>query len=108
MSIAYHAIALLHNAQVQLEASRCLGQFGPADLTTLVLKPAEGCISLVKNMPDAVMCVMALAAHRLSDYLLDHDISVVKTTSLALLKLMACKGSNKLLSRCFGSVLYQY
>lgn len=84
------------NEKVQMEALRCLGELGPTDLTTLVLKPVEGCINLLSGYSDPVMCVMALAGQILSDYLLDYNINVVKAASQTLLNLMSCQKANAL------------
>lgn len=79
-----------------MEAARCLGELGPADLTTLVLKPAEGCFNMIKGFSDPMKCVMALAAHLLSDYLMEQDVCVVKAASSALYRVMACRGADSL------------
>lgn len=92
--------------QVQIEASRCLGELGPADLTTIVLRPVEGCIKLVQGYSDPILCVMVMAAHLASDYLLDHDISVVKTASCVLESLMLCRGSDAFHSKCHSSLKF--
>ncbi|XP_034246355.1 serine-protein kinase ATM isoform X2 [Thrips palmi] len=82
------------NLKVQIEASRCLGEIGPADLTTTVLRPVEGCLKLVEGYRDPMLCVMVVAAHLASEYLLDHDVNVVKKASCVLESLMLCEGSD--------------
>lgn len=87
------------NMKVQIEASRCLGELGPADLTTIVLRPVKGCINLVQGYSDPILCVLVLAAHLASEYMLDHDVSVVRNASCLLESLMLCRGSDSFHSK---------
>lgn len=71
-----------------MEATKCLGELGAADLTTIVLK---GETKLQKSNCTSFQlttgCIIAL----LCEYTVDCDIEVVKAASDALYKVLDCK-----------------
>nr|CAI5844505.1 unnamed protein product [Callosobruchus analis] len=78
---------------VSFEAARCLGELGPADLRTLILKPE-------KNLSHpAYTSLELLVAHILvflTKYVVDADIQVVKAASDALYEILVSKESRKM------------
>ncbi|XP_068082647.1 serine-protein kinase ATM [Anabrus simplex] len=73
------------------EAARCLGELGPADLTTTVLRP-ESKRGLPEN--DTPVDLLVFAGHvlrLLTNYLVDEDIKVVEAASKALYVVLASK-----------------
>lgn len=79
-----------------MEALRCLGELGPADLLTTVLQAEQRCEQEKWNPFDLVTgCVTAL----LSKYIVDNDIEVVTAASEALYCVLDCKEAKSVLSK---------
>ncbi|GLV35047.1 telomere fusion [Carabus blaptoides fortunei] len=76
------------NSRVSLEAARCLGELGPADLTTLVLKPER---SIIEEGIHPIELVVGQIVVLLSQYLVHHDIDVAKVASDALYAVLSSK-----------------
>jgi hypothetical protein len=80
------------NRNVSTEAVRCLGEIGPADLTTLILQPE-------KPIPDPkwTPCelVLGYSLSLLSKYIVDSDVKVVEAATSALFKILSTKEGRK-------------
>lgn len=76
------------NAQTRLEAARCLGEIGPADLTTLVLQTDLGILDFRYTHFELVTGRILGVFVR---YIVDADVEVVKATSAALYKVLQSK-----------------
>jgi hypothetical protein len=78
------------NFQIRREASRCLGELGPADLTTMILK-LEKSQELQENVfrNNSSLMFTAHIVSVLVDYLVDENIIVVEAASAALYKILA-------------------
>ncbi|CAH2005984.1 unnamed protein product [Acanthoscelides obtectus] len=76
------------------EAARCLGELGPADLGTLILKPE-------KNFSHPTLISLELLVAQvllvLTEYIVDPDILVVKAASDALYEILISKESRKII-----------
>lgn len=67
-----------------MEAAKCLGELGPGNLTTLVLRP-DFKYSTASNLLD----LLCYAAGELSHFLTDVDISTIQEASAALYTLFS-------------------
>lgn len=76
------------NSKVSLEAARCLGELGPADLTTLVLQPER---SVIEDDIHLVQLIVGQIIVLLAQYLVHHDINVAKVASDALYAVLSSK-----------------
>jgi hypothetical protein len=90
------------NLQIRLEASRCLGELGPADLTTMILKPEQSQNfqgNEFQNNPMLMFtsCVLRAAV----DCLVDENISVVEAASAALYKILAFREGQQVIGNIF-------
>jgi hypothetical protein len=88
--------------QIRQEASRCLGELGPADLTTMILKP-EKCQELQGNeVRDSPILMFTAHIVRVAvDYLVDENISVVEAASAALYKILASWEGQQVIGNMF-------
>jgi hypothetical protein len=88
--------------QIREEASRCLGELGPADLTTMILKP-EKCQELQGNeFKDSPILMFTAHIVRVAvDYLVDENISVVEAASAALYKILASWEGQQVIGNIF-------
>ncbi|XP_049947955.1 serine-protein kinase ATM-like [Schistocerca serialis cubense] len=77
--------------EVQLGASRCLGEIGPSDLATLVLQPEKETDENIVLTEDIVVLLIGSVLKKLSVALVDENINVVKETSSALYTMLASK-----------------
>lgn len=73
---------------ISLEAARCLGELGPADLTTTVLKPEKNIINGVKN-PFELIAGQTITL--LSKYIVDPDVHVMIIATKALVAVLSSK-----------------
>lgn len=73
---------------MSLEATRCLGELGPADLTTMVLY-SENNVSDSNHSPFQTTTGKVIAM--LSEYIVDPNINVVKAASAALYSALDCR-----------------
>jgi hypothetical protein len=86
------------NFQIRQEASRCLGELGPADLTTMILKPEKSQElqeDEFRNSP--ILMFTAHIVRAVVDYLVDENISVVEAASAALYKILASREGQQVL-----------
>ncbi|XP_049852036.1 serine-protein kinase ATM isoform X1 [Schistocerca gregaria] len=83
--------------EVQLGASRCLGEIGPSDLATLVLQPEKETDENIVLTEDIVVLLIGSVLKKLSVALVDENINVVKETSSALYTILASKEARKFL-----------
>nr|CAD7397996.1 unnamed protein product [Timema cristinae] len=77
--------------QVSEEASRCLGELGPVDLATMILKPEQGRVAS-KPLKNKEASLVALARHVIQlmvEYLVDPQISVAQAASDALYSVLS-------------------
>jgi hypothetical protein len=89
--------------QIREEASRCLGELGPADLTTMVLKP-EKCQEFQGDefKDSTILMFTAHTVRAAVDYLVDEDISVVGAASAALYKIFESREGQQVI----GNICY--
>jgi len=90
------------NLQIRLEASRCLGELGPADLTTMILKPEKSQEfqgNEFQNNPILMFTFHVLRAA--VDCLVDESISVVEAASAALYKILASWEGQQVIGNIF-------
>ncbi|XP_044260658.1 serine-protein kinase ATM isoform X2 [Tribolium madens] len=80
------------NRDVRNEAVRCLGEIGPADLGTLILKP-EKAIPDSKLTPWELLLRFSLSL--LSKFIIDSDATVIKVASIALFQILSTKEGRK-------------
>ncbi|XP_069700137.1 serine-protein kinase ATM isoform X2 [Periplaneta americana] len=75
--------------KIRLEASRCLGELGPADLTTMILKP-EKSLELQGNdfRNNPVLVFTSHVVGLLVDYMVDENIDVVEAASNGLYQVL--------------------
>lgn len=76
-----------------MEAVKCLGELGPANLLTLILQP-EKVDENLKCAPFELICGKIVML--LSKYIVDSDIEVVKVASIVLYSVMVSKESRKM------------
>lgn len=85
------------NLEVSMEAARCLGELGPADLTTLVLQTDLNTLDFkythFELITGKILGVFV-------EYIVDPDIEVVKATSSALYKVLQSKEGRSVISKC--------
>lgn len=88
--------------QIREEASRCLGELGPADLTTMVLKP-EKCQEFQRDefKDSTILMFTAHIVRAAVDYLVDEDISVVGAASAALYKIFESREGQQVIGNIF-------
>lgn len=81
---------------ISLEAVKCLGELGPADLTTIVLEPEKRALD-IKYPPFEMFTghVMSL----LVQFLVDENIEVVKAASEALYEVLCFSESKKVMGK---------
>lgn len=84
------------NSEVSLEASRCLGELGPADLTTLVLQTD---LSVLDFKYTHFELITGKILSVFVEYIVDSDIEVVKATSSALYKVLQSKEGQSVISK---------
>lgn len=85
--------------EVSTEAAHCLGELGPADLTTLVLQTDLQTIDFKYTHFELVTGrVLAL----FQQYIIDPDIEVVKATTSALYKVLKSKEARLVLGKDYG------
>ncbi|CAG9773154.1 unnamed protein product [Ceutorhynchus assimilis] len=81
------------NDNISHEAIKCLGELGPADLTTIVLKPEKRVLDIHCNSFEL------LTGHVVSllvQYIIDPDIEVVRTASDTLYEILKFKEGRKI------------
>ena len=83
-----------NNKNVSTEAAKCLGEIGPADLATLILQPEKD-IADPKWTPFELLLGCAISL--LLKYLVDADVTVIKTASVALFQILSTKESRKVI-----------
>ncbi|KAF2897556.1 hypothetical protein ILUMI_08624 [Ignelater luminosus] len=89
-------LCLSSDSNESVEALRCLGELGPADLLTTVLQAEQRCEQGKWNPFDLVTgCVTAL----LSKYIVDNNIEVVTAASEALYYVLDCKEAKTVLGK---------
>ncbi|XP_056641369.1 serine-protein kinase ATM isoform X1 [Diorhabda sublineata] len=81
------------NQNVSLEAIRCLGELGPANLQTLVLQSEKELIQ-IKQTPSVILCGAVISY--LIKYIVDCDINVVEEASKMLHVILNNKEAKKL------------
>lgn len=83
---------------ISLEAVKCLGELGPADLTTIVLEPEKRALD-IKYPPYEMFTghVMSL----LVQFLVDENIEVVKAASAALYDVLCFNESKKVMGKFY-------
>lgn len=83
---------------ISLEAVKCLGELGPADLTTIVLEPEKRALD-IKYPPYEMFTghVMSL----LVQFLVDENIEVVKAASAALYDILCFNESKKVMGKFY-------
>lgn len=83
---------------ISLEAVKCLGELGPADLTTIVLEPEKRAFD-IKYPPYEMFTghVMSL----LVQFLVDENIEVVKAASEALYDVLCSNESKKVMGKFY-------
>jgi hypothetical protein len=88
------------NFQIRREASRCLGELGPANVTTMILKP-EKSQEFQENVSrnSSVFMFTSHTVNILVDYLVDENITVVETASAALYKIFSSSDGLRVLRR---------
>ncbi|PSN31644.1 hypothetical protein C0J52_20491 [Blattella germanica] len=94
------------DSKISLEASRCLGELGPADLTTMVLKPDNS--QQLQDDHFTYNPMLMFTAHVLQllvEYLVDENIKVVDAAGTALYKVLA---SNEGQQVCFAEQIIPY
>lgn len=89
------------NLEVSLEASRCLGELGPADLTTLVLQTDLDTLDF-KYTHFELVTGKILGVF--TQYILDPDIEVVGATCSALYKVLQCKERKSVLGEYYFKI----
>lgn len=78
----------VENLEVRLEAARCLGELGPADLTTLVLQTDLCTLDFKYTHFELVTArILAVFVH----YIVDPNVEVVRATSAALYRVLQSK-----------------
>jgi hypothetical protein len=91
------------NSQIRLEASRCLGELGPADLTTMILKPEKSQELQGNEFKNSPILTFTFHVVRFAvDCLVDESISVVEAASTALYKILASGEGQEVI----GNILY--
>jgi hypothetical protein len=85
------------NLQIRLEASRCLGELGPADLTTMILKPEKS----QELQEDEFLMFTSHVLKAAVDCLVDESISVVEAASAALYKILASWEGHQVIGNIF-------
>ncbi|XP_060527564.1 serine-protein kinase ATM isoform X2 [Cylas formicarius] len=80
------------NESLNFEAIKCLGELGPANLMTLVLKPEERVRDLGCS---AFQLLTGCVVYLLSQYLIDADVKVVSRSSDALYQVLKYKEGKK-------------
>lgn len=90
------------NSQIRQEASRCLGELGPANLTTMILKPEES--QELQGNVFGNSSILMFTAHILSvlvDFLVDENIIVVEAASAALYKILASREGQQVIGKFY-------
>jgi hypothetical protein len=93
------------NFQIRREASRCLGELGPADLTTMILKPEKS--QQFQGDVFRNSYILMFTAHIVSvlvDYLVDEKITVVEAASAVLYKILASREGQQVIGKFFISL----
>lgn len=88
-------LASSSDSDIRLEAARCLGELGPADLTTMVLKPEK---KLKADIENPFELITGQAITLLSEYLVDSDIQVIVEATKAL-KIVLSSKEGKLVTK---------
>ncbi|VEN39029.1 unnamed protein product [Callosobruchus maculatus] len=78
---------------VSFEAARCLGELGPADLRTLILKSEK---NFSHPTFTSLEILIALILVFLTEYIVDADVQVMKTASDALYEILVSRESRKM------------
>ena len=92
---------MLH-LQIRLEASRCLGELGPADLTTMILKPEKSQELQGNEFQNSPILMFTFHVVRAAvDCLVDESISVVEAASVALYKILASRKGQQVIGNIF-------
>lgn len=71
-----------------MEATRCLGELGPRDITTMVFQIEKNCLDL-KCSPQVFVTGQILAL--LSDYVVDENVNVIKISCRLLCEILLYK-----------------
>ncbi|XP_063244550.1 serine-protein kinase ATM [Bacillus rossius redtenbacheri] len=80
-------LTLSTDEQVSTEASCCLGELGPADLTTMILKPDRS-RPAVAGQRDSLEELLGCAVEVLTRYLTDPNLTLVSASSDALYSIL--------------------
>ncbi|KDR18216.1 Serine-protein kinase ATM [Zootermopsis nevadensis] len=91
------------DSRIRQEASRCLGELGPANLTTMILKPEES--QELQGNVFGNSSILMFTAHILSvlvDFLVDENIIVVEAASAALYKILASREGQQVIAGTSG------
>ena len=86
------------DADVALEAAKCLGELGPADLTTMILQPEN---VYAKEKEEAAMMLTFKVICQLPDYLVDNSTSLRKASADALYTVFSTTWGIKFMEKTF-------
>lgn len=89
-------LTISENEEVRVEASRCLGEIGPADLTTLVLQTDLSTLDF-KYTHFELVTGRILAVFM--QYIVDPDVEVVNATSSALYKVLQSEEGRRIIGK---------
>ncbi|XP_012270271.1 serine-protein kinase ATM [Orussus abietinus] len=81
---------------VSSEAAKCLGELGPADLTTMILQPEE---TLVKDTNDPLEVLTYKVLLMLVDFLVDADVELRCASAEALFEVLGSHWGRKMTRR---------
>ncbi|KAF5282895.1 hypothetical protein FQR65_LT14172 [Abscondita terminalis] len=88
-------LSLSENVDESLEASKCLGELGSADLSTTVLETEKDCQDMKLNCFELVT---KFVLKLLAEYIVDDNIGVMEVASTALYQVMDCKEGKSVLA----------
>jgi hypothetical protein len=93
------------NFQIRLEASQCLGELGPADLTTMIQKQDKSQEFQGNKFQNNPILMFTFHVLRVAvDCLVDESISVVEAASAALYKILASREGQEVIGNIFMEI----
>lgn len=107
--LVYRLIQLTksNDADISMEAVKCLGELGPANLTTMILRPENGFRR--EEIDDEIPMLTLQVVSRLADYLIETNVQLKRASADALYEVLSTTWGQKLftkksLSEDFGRI----
>ncbi|XP_015117607.1 serine-protein kinase ATM [Diachasma alloeum] len=96
--LTYRLIKLTESSNVNmtLEASKCLGELGPTDLTTMILHPEEGHL---QESAEAIDMLTETIISKLSDHLIEDSLELREASSAALYKVYSSHWGQQIIKK---------